>query len=215
MILPLLFGLIGAAILIGLGQWQMQRLQWKLGMLSEIEARIMAEPVALPAEGQGTPFQPVRAEGRLTGEYLRVLVSRKLVGPGYRIIAVLETGGRRVLVDLGFLPDGEAVPALTGAAEIVGNLHDPVEVDSHTPTPDLTKNLWFARDVPAMAAALTTEPTFIVAREQVLPEIEALPIDTSVIPNDHLGYAVTWFSLAAGWLGMTALFLWRIRRRTA
>jgi surfeit locus 1 family protein len=39
-------------------------------------------------------------------------------------------------------------------------------------------------------------------------------VDTSGIPNDHWGYAVQWFSLAAVWLGMTAYLLWRIRQRT-
>ncbi len=34
-------------------------------------------------------------------------------------------------------------------------------------------------------------------------------------PNNHREYAVTWFSLAAVWVGMTLYLLWRIRRRTA
>jgi surfeit locus 1 family protein len=41
-----------------------------------------------------------------------------------------------------------------------------------------------------------------------------LPVDTQGIPNNHLNYAVTWFSLAAVWAGMTLLLLWRIRQRT-
>ena len=36
---------------------------------------------------------------------------------------------------------------------------------------------------------------------------------TVAIPNDHLGYALTWFGLAAVWAVMTALWLWRIKRR--
>jgi len=39
-----------------------------------------------------------------------------------------------------------------------------------------------------------------------------LPVDTARIPNDHLQYAITWFSLAAIWLGMSLFFL---RRRRA
>ena len=45
-------------------------------------------------------------------------------------------------------------------------------------------------------------------------EIEPMPVDSSGIPNDHMNYAITWFSLAAVWLGMTAYLLWRIRQRT-
>jgi surfeit locus 1 family protein len=45
MILPLLFGLVGCAILIGLGTWQLQRLAWKQGILAQISARLNDTPV--------------------------------------------------------------------------------------------------------------------------------------------------------------------------
>ncbi len=218
MILPLLFGLIGAAVLISLGMWQMQRLAWKEAILAQIESRISAAPVALPAvpEAERDRYLPVFAEGRFTAESLDVLVSRKQIGAGVRVIEVFETEGRRILVDRGFVTDDErAAPRDEAATRVVGNLHWPAEVDSFTPAPDAKTGLWFARDVPAMAAALKTEPLLIVARESTAAGIEPVPVDTANIPNDHFGYAVQWFSLAAVWLGMTAYLLWRISRRTA
>jgi surfeit locus 1 family protein len=53
--------------------------------------------------------------GNYTGEHLRVLVSQKQVGAGYRHIAVLETSAGRIMIDRGFqslLDDQE--PRLTG-----------------------------------------------------------------------------------------------------
>lgn len=217
MIFPLLLGLIGGAILIGLGVWQMQRLAWKEGIIAEIDARIMAAPVPLPAaaEAAADRYLPVTATGRFTGEHLDVLVSRKQVGAGLREIAVFESEGRRILVDRGFIPEAQkAAPRDYAGTEVTGNLHWPEEVDSFTPPPDARTGLWFARDVPAMAAALGTEPLLIVAREPTGAGIEPLPVDTSDIPNDHLGYAIQWFGLAVVWLGMTGYLLWRIRRRT-
>ncbi|MHC0053303.1 SURF1 family protein [Actibacterium sp. D379-3] len=218
MIWPLLFGLAGAAVLIWLGVWQLQRLAWKEAVLAEIDNRISAAAVPLPAtpDPQVDRYLPVAATGALMPG-LRVLASVKQVGAGYRVIDVLDTDGRRVLVDRGFLPleaDPGAVPG--GAVTVVGNLHWPDEVDSFTPAPDLDKNLWFARDVAAMAAALQTEPVLIVARRITPPSpaILPMPVDSSGIPNDHLQYAITWFSLTVVWLGMTALLLWRIRRGT-
>ena len=213
LIFPVILGLAGCAILISLGSWQVKRQLWKNDVLAGIEAGIAADPVALPPEGEGAVYLPVAVRGTLTGEYLRVLVSRKQIGPGHRIIAVLDTGERRVLTDLGFVRDGAALPEPRGAVAFAANLHRPAEVDGYTPAPDLAKNLWFARDVPAMAAALTTEATFVVARETVVPGIEAMPLDTSGIPNDHLQYAVTWFLLALVWAGMTGLLIWRISQR--
>ena len=43
------------------------------------------------------------------------------------------------------------------------------------------------------------------------PGVSPLPVDTSGIPNDHLQYAVTWFSLAAVWLIMTGVWIRRLR----
>jgi surfeit locus 1 family protein len=99
-------------------------------------------------------------------------------------------------------------------ARVVGTLHWPDETDSFTPPPDAARDIWFARDVPAMAAKLQTEPVLIVTREATGDGITPLPVGTQGIPNNHLNYAVTWFSLAAVWAGMTLLLLWRIRRRT-
>ena len=218
MIVPLLIGLLGGAILILLGVWQMQRLTWKEGVLAEIDARIVAAPVPLPAtpDPVADRYLPVTVSGRFTGEHLDVLVSRKQIGPGVRVVQVLETqDGRRVMVDRGFVPqDDRDAPRVSGPVTVEGNLHWPDEIDGFTPPPDTATGLWFARDVAAMAVALKAEPVFIVARAPTGGDIEPMPVDSSGIPNDHLNYAITWFSLAAVWLGMTAYLLWRIRQRT-
>ncbi len=212
-----LFGLIGTAILVGLGVWQLQRLAWKEDVLAQIEARIVAEPVAVPqAPDPGADrFLPVTAEGMFEGTALRVLVSVKGSGPGYRLISVLESDGRRLLVDRGFLAEGVSEPAAPeGLVIVTGNLHWPDEVDGFTPAPDIARNQWFARDVPAIATHLDTEPVYIVLREMSVPDapVTPLPVTTDGIPNNHLGYAIQWFGLALVWLGMTAFLAWRIRR---
>ncbi|MFN3845733.1 MAG: SURF1 family protein [Paracoccaceae bacterium] len=217
MIIPLLFGLIGAAVLIGLGIWQLQRLTEKEAYLADIDARIVAVAVALPVapDPQEDRYLPVTASGRFTGERLNVLVSRKQIGAGVRVIEVFETDARRVLVDRGFVAEDDRLADFGADATVVtGNLHWPDEIDRFTPAPDAKTGLWFARDVAAMARTLNTEPLLVVARDPTAPGIEPMPVDNSGIPNDHLGYAIQWFGLAAVWLGMTAYLLWRIRRRT-
>lgn len=218
MILPLLFGLAGCAILIALGSWQMQRLAWKQAILAQISARLADTPVALPVVPDPTvdKYLPVRVAGRFTGTGIDVLASLRGVGAGYRVIAAFQTDdGRRIMIDRGFLPEDQRDrPRKATVASILGTLHWPDETDSFTPPPDTARAIWFARDVPAMAAVLQTEPVLIVAREATGDGITPLPVDTQGIANNHLNYAVTWFSLAAVWAGMTGLLLWRIRRRT-
>ncbi|MCL6285324.1 SURF1 family protein [Ruegeria sp. 2012CJ41-6] len=212
----LLFGLAGFGTLVALGTWQTQRLSWKERILADIDARISAAPVALPLrpDPEDDRYLPVALSGEMLAGEVPVLVSVKQVGPGYRIIAPFETEGRRILVDRGFVGiEDHTTSRALGPMELSGNLHWPQEIDSYTPEPDLKENIWFARDVPALAEALGTEPVLLIARNVTDPGITPLPVASAGIPNDHLQYAVTWFGLAAVWAGMTGFFLWRTRAR--
>ncbi|MDF1726899.1 MAG: SURF1 family protein [Sulfitobacter sp.] len=213
----ILIGLGGAAVLLSLGIWQVQRLAWKESVIAGIEARIADDPVALPTspDPQADSYLPVTATGRFTDETLRVLVSQKVQGAGYRLITPFETGGRRVMVDRGFIVTDAALPPLPSEEVTVrGNLQWPQETDGFTPDPDRDSNIWFARDVPLMAEVLGTDPVLIVARDlqPSEPGVTPFPVDSARIPNDHLNYAMTWFSLAAIWLAMSFLFFLRRRR---
>ena len=129
-IAPLLFGLIGAAILVGLGSWQMQRLDWKLGVLAQIEQRISAPPEPLPTEVSPSAhkYQPVALQGEILAPELRVLVSRKQIGAGYLIVSPFRTGDRLILLDRGFTRDeNKDAPRRSGAAQVIGNLVGPAE----------------------------------------------------------------------------------------
>ena len=208
----------GFAVFVGLGIWQLQRLEWKQGILAEIEAQIGAEPVALPADPTpGTDkYRPVTVAGTFGPEELLVLVSSKDYGPGFRAISPFVTAdGRRILVDRGFLPTAmRESPRSHGAAEITGNLHWPDERSGSTPEDDVAGNWWYARDVAKMAATLGTEPVLVFARTQTDPGLLPMPVTTEAIRNKHFEYAMTWFLFAATWVMMTGFALWRIRRRT-
>jgi len=214
-LLPLIFGLAGAAVLVSLGVWQVQRLTWKQGILAQIEARIDAAPVAIPdTPSPDDRFLAVQVTGTLVEPALRVLVSTRDQGAGYRLINAMETDGRRIMLDRGYIKnDLPTPPAPQGEVTVTGNLHWPEERDSYTPENDRAANIWFARDLDAMAAALNTAPVLLVARD--LPGdtgVTPLPVGTEGIPNDHLGYAIQWFGLAAVWTAMLGLYIWRQRK---
>lgn len=216
-----IIGLGGAAILMSLGIWQVQRLAWKQSVIADIEARVDADPVALPAEldRMRDAYLPVTVRGAWQDKFLRVLVSQKVEGAGYRIISAFDTDGGPILLDYGVIPTDAVLPSAPGNGAsllmtITGNLQWPQETDSFTPEPDLENNIWFARDVAAMAEVLGTREILVVLSEPakgVLSMATPLPVDTARIPNDHLQYAITWFSLAAIWLAMSVYF---VRRRS-
>ena len=215
-VIPALFGLIGFAVLVALGVWQLQRMEWKQAMVSEISSRIGAAPVPLPAVvTEADNFRPVALVGTVDGAPLRVLGAWRAGGTGYRIVAPVMSGNRRVMVDLGVVPldAGDDIVLPRTALRITGNLNWPDDQNAGTPEPDGTT--WFARDIDPMAAALNAEPIMVIARQVEPPlTVTPVPVGTEGIPDNHLGYAIQWFGLAAVWLGMTLFLLWRIRRRT-
>lgn len=218
-LIPVIFGLAGIAVLIWLGMWQVQRLGWKQDVLAQIDARIAADPVAVPAspDPERDQYLSVQATGQLQTDMLRVLVSQKQVGAGYRLISALQMAERAVLVDRGFIKvDGTAPDAAPGDITITGNLLWPDDRNSSTPENDVTGNIWFARDIDQMAKQLGSDPLLIIARNTspVDAGVTPLPVDSGAIPNDHLSYAITWFSLAFIWAMMTLYFLWRQRHPT-
>ena len=214
----LVIGLGGAAVLAALGVWQLQRLEWKQGILAGIEARTAAEPAPIPpAPSRGTDrYLPVTASGAFVGPEIHRLDQVRGIGPGYRVIQAFRTGGRLVLVDRGFVPEAaKDAPRPPGPARITGNLDWPNERDWFTPERDIGRNIWFERDVDALAETLGTEAVLVVLSGisgddgRILPR----PVTTVGIPNNHLQYAVTWFGLAAVWIAMTVF--WARRRGRA
>ena len=211
-------GFAGTACLLYLGKWQIDRLYWKLDVLKKIDQKIAAAPVLLPAEPSESvhKYLSVEISGQFLQESIRVLASKKRYGAGYRIIHVFRTNGRRLLVDLGFVGlETDYDIDFSSDISLVGNLHWPDEVDNFTPEPDLENNIWFARDVERVASALQTEPILIILKDSTLKDknIKPMPIDTTHIPNDHLQYAITWFSLAIIWALMSCLFIWTTRQK--
>ncbi|MDT2075025.1 MAG: SURF1 family protein [Planktomarina sp.] len=210
-----LFGVLGTAILLTLGVWQLKRLAWKNDVLRSIENKILAPPIDIPKRVAPTVHSllPVRAQGRYIGGTVRVLVSQKIFGAGYRLITAFElTDGRIIMVDRGFTSVRTSMPSTPDVkGHVIGNLQWPQEVDGFTPSNDLEANIWFARDVPNLAAHLNAEPILLVLRESSFKVEKAVPLPKMVsnIPNDHLNYAITWFSLALIWLGMSGYFLYR------
>ena len=213
---PVALGVLGVAVLLALGTWQLRRLEWKTAILADIDARIVAAPVAVPQspDPAADRYLPVTVTGALGGEEARVLTSFGDEGPGFRVISAMTTGDRRILVDLGFVPEAQAeAPRMAEGVTVTGNLHWPDETDGWTPAPDRARNVWFARDVALMAEALGTEPLLVVARDVEPPlGTTPMPVDSAAIANNHWQYALTWFSLAAVWAAMSILLARRALR---
>ncbi|MCY4099579.1 MAG: SURF1 family protein [Rhodobacteraceae bacterium] len=213
---PLIYGLAGIAILIGLGTWQVQRLEWKTNILNDIETKINSTSVPLPNNPDETTdnFLPVFVQGKVGEQSLYYLTSQRSWGPGYRVISPLEMDNRVILLDRGFIPDQlketHDNPEFT---EVEGNLLWPDEWDNlFTPEPE--NDIWFARELGRMSSVLDTEPLMVVSKATTNEDMNITPWPVTIegIPNNHLQYAITWFSLATIWFILTAYWIIRIAR---
>ncbi|WP_019954742.1 SURF1 family protein [Yoonia vestfoldensis] len=217
-IFPVLLGIAGCGVLIWLGLWQIDRLAWKEDILANINARLAADPqpFADDVTEADDEYTRVTLSGAPTGQELQVLVSGTAAGTGYRVISRFETeDGSAILLDQGLLPlDGKAAEPLVAPMQVIGTVLWPDDQNSSTPDPDLSENIWFARNVVTMAEALDTRPFMVVATATTPadPRLTPLPITTADIKNDHFEYAVTWFLLAIVWAVMSLFLILRTLR---
>lgn len=214
---PLIIGVAGCSVLIGLGSWQVDRLAWKEGVLADIEARLSAppKPLTLFVNEQADEYSRVLVSGKPTGEELHVLVSGTEAGTGYRVISRFDTDLGAILLDQGLLAiDKKDATPLTVQMEVVGTLLWPDDQNSNTPDPDLAENIWFARNIATMSEALNTQPILVVTTQTSPADqrLTPLPVNTATIKNDHFEYAVTWFLLAAVWAIMSLYLIFRTLR---
>jgi surfeit locus 1 family protein len=222
---PTLFTLFGMILLPGLGTWQLQRLQWKEGLIAAREAGLAAAPVPLPATlaaARALEYRRVRASGRFLHDRTLYLYATAANGtPGYHVLTPLAlAGGAVLMVDRGFVPQDRKDPATraaansSGEASVTGILRLPLAPGWFVPDNRPGRNEWFFIDLPAMAAAArvgTLLPFYIEADASPnpggLPLGGQTPID---LPNNHLQYAITWYALA---VALPVFYIALVRRR--
>ncbi len=220
-LLPGLFALVGLAILVSLGLWQVERLGWKQELIAVTETRSQADPVALPPveswsglEESAYEYRPVRFAGVFDHArelYVYTALSNprgEHGGPGWWVMTPLTLPeGGTVFVNRGFVPDSRRAPdtrseGLTeGTVEIVGLMRAPEPRGPFVPDDDIAENTWFTRDPAPMADALglagPVAPFFVDAATPAPGGLPQGGETTLSFRNDHLGYAITWFGLAA------------------
>jgi surfeit locus 1 family protein len=210
---PTVFSLPMLLICLALGTWQVERLLWKQDLIAQRQAAVAAAPAAVPkslAEARDMEFHHVSDEGVfLNDKEIFLGAASEGGGQGYQILTpLLEPGGRVVFVNRGYIPSELKDPAKRAIGQIAGTVR--VEGLLRLPPagrpnwflpdnrPDL--NYWFWVDLPAMSAADKLDrvaPFYIDA--DATPNSGGWPkggVTRLTLPNNHLQYAITWFSLA-------------------
>jgi len=208
---PTLFTVPALILLLGLGTWQVERLHWKEGLIATRTERSSGPPIALPAaaaQPADYEFSKTRASGHFLNDKEMYLAARSLNGnAGFHVVTPLVVSdGSAVLVDRGWIPLERKEPAtraegeLAGEVSIEGLLRGSQKQSWLVPDNDPQANVWFYVDVPAMARAVRlarVRPYFIEAGPAANPGGYPIGGQSHIeLPNNHLQYALTWYSFA-------------------
>ncbi len=234
LILPAFLTCLALAVLVSLGNWQVQRLAWKEDLIARVEARPDMAPLTLGSQlpvpdGEGDAFlqaneyRPVRLTGayRPDGE-VRVFTSLERPrgtygGPGHWVLTpfAVAPSGALLFINRGFVPDGrDHAAAPSGEQTIDGLVRAPEEGSAFTPDPKPQQRLFFTRDPRRIADAMGAGPAegFFVDLSAAHTPISGLPQagETRMsFANNHLQYVITWYGLAAALLAVFGVFAWR------
>jgi cytochrome oxidase assembly protein ShyY1 len=183
-IIPTIVVIAAAALMVGLGIWQLQRAKWKEGLLAKYAEAERLPPIAFPTV-------PIRNEQlplfrHATGVCLRVVGHRAVAGenragePGYVQIVDCSTGaeGPGMSVELGWSKDPNAKVNWAGG------------LVSGVIAPDRRTRLRLV----AAGAPPGLEPS--------------APPSLDSVPNNHRSYALQWFAFA-----LTALIIYGLAVR--
>ncbi len=222
--------LLATAGFTGLGVWQVQRRAWKLDLITRIDTRIHAPPVDAPGPSDWSSidaahdaYRHVRVHGVFRNDREAEVQAVTRLGAGYWVITPLTTDrGFTILVNRGFVPQTQKDPAtrpdsqIHGPAAVTGLLRITEPHGGFLQSNDPAGDRWHSRDVAAIAASRhlnDVAPYFIDAAARPGPPSFPMGGLTVVdLPNNHLVYALIWFTMAALSLAACAFVVLDARR---
>ncbi len=185
-----------------LGTWQLYRLQWKTELISEITFGLDSIPIKYSNTIKKN-YQRVISEGIFNFEDQIYLYSLNESGkPGYDVITPYKTlKNENVLVNRGWinknLKGNSEINLKENKVKITGLLREIYKANIFKPKNDLKNNIWFTLDANDLkdltGKQFSNYMIFLEKPKNKVPIPKKVSID---VPNNHLKYAITWYSIA-------------------
>jgi len=185
-----------------LGTWQLYRLQWKTALISEITFGLDSTPVKYSNTIKKN-YQRVVSEGKFNFEDQIYLYSLNESGkPGYDVITPYKTlKNENVLVNRGWInknfKGNLEINLKENEVKITGLLREIYKANIFKPKNDLKNNIWFTLDANDLqeltGKQFSNYMIFLEKPKNKVPVPKKISID---VPNNHLKYAITWYSIA-------------------
>ena len=183
-----------------LGTWQLYRLQWKQDLIIQISEGLKSTPIQY-SKNIKKNYQKVILVGEYNFKYQIYLYSLNSKGqPGFDVITPFQTINKEnILINRGWIKkEFKHDPKINFPTKnIIGMLRKANRKNIFTPDNDLKENIWFSinlEDVQKITDKKFNE--FIVYLDDkniIIPKPKKITID---VPNNHLKYAITWYSIS-------------------
>jgi surfeit locus 1 family protein len=219
-------------LLLGLGTWQVQRLYWKEEQIAIRHERSQPPGIALPAafpDPGALEFTRVNLKGRFLNDQEFYLGARTESGRvGLNVVTPFALDdGRTILVNRGWVPEEKRDPATRAAGQLEGEVEVAALLrtdgwkgfDFAKPPNKPEERFYFWLDLPVMADYVDRPIITDVYADAVASDIPGgLPVGGQTriqLKNDHLEYAITWYSFAAILAVIYFLFHYRREEETS
>ena len=195
-------------VFIGLGTWQIIRLNWKNNLILEIENSLKNPPVEL-AQSKKENFLKIKTSGSIDFDNQIYLYNLNESGtPGFEVINPITIGDENFLINRGWIPfekKGTQEINVFDQKNIIGTLRLQGRKNIFKPDNDLDENYWFSlnrEDILKFTGKNFSKYIIYLDGNYQLPRPKKI---TANISNNHQKYAITWFSLA---LSILLLYLY-------
>ena len=195
-------------VFIGLGTWQIIRLNWKNNLILEIENSLKNPPVEL-AQSNKENFLKIKTSGSIDFDKQIYLYNLNESGtPGFEVINPIIIGDENYLINRGWIPfekKGTKEINVFDQKNIIGTLKLQGRKNIFKPDNDLDENYWFSlnrEDILKFTGKNFSKYIIYLDGNYQFPKPKKI---TANISNNHQKYAITWFSLA---LSILLLYLY-------
>ena len=193
------FVILFISVFVALGSWQIVRLNWKLSLISEIEDSLKNPPLEL-AQSNKKNYLKIKTSGSIDFDKQIYLYNLNNSGtPGFEVINPILINEENFLINRGWIPfekkNTEEIN-IFDENNIIGTLKLQGKKNIFKPENEIEENYWFSlnrEDILKFTGKEFSEYIIYLDGNYQFPQPKKI---TANISNNHLKYALTWFSLA-------------------
>ena len=194
-----------------LGTWQLVRLQWKNTLIYQISEGLKSSPVNY-SEKIKVNYQRVKIEGKYNfGKQIYLYSLNDKGQPGYDVITPFDgKNSENILVNRGWITSNLKNNVIINGTidkSIQGLILKNIKPNVFKPENDIEANIWFSINLEQVKEVTGKNYSnyilYLEDKKINIPKPIKITID---LPNNHLKYAFTWYSISISIFGYFLYF---------